>query len=74
MIDVENSDVQMVCDTVLKGVALVGLNVLAIIYDSNWLYVAVGIDALVLGYEIRGLAVKAQRREGVHVPADEVQG
>lgn len=36
-----------------KTIALVGINAIAFIFDKEWIMYAIGIDALVLGYEIK---------------------
>lgn len=39
---------------VTKGLALFGANSLALIYDHEWIPVALGIDAVLLGVELKG--------------------
>lgn len=38
---------------IIKLVAILGINALALYYDGQWLPVAIGIDAFILGIEIR---------------------
>lgn len=38
----------------LRCIALVGINVLALVYDSEWLPAALGVDAVVLGVVLNG--------------------
>lgn len=44
--------IDMIRKTILEAIALIFLNILAIIYDAQWLYYAVGVDALMLGVRI----------------------
>lgn len=37
----------------LKIIALCGLHLLAVVYDSQWLTVAIGLDCAILGYELK---------------------
>jgi len=43
-----------------KTIALVCLNIIAFIYDNSWIMYVIGIDAVILGYEIRS---KMNRRK-----------
>lgn len=47
-------------DSLLKeGIALIAVNALAWKYDGQFLWLAIGLDALVLGYNIKDLKTKA---------------
>lgn len=39
--------------TVCQAIALIGINILALIYDSQYVPFALGVDALVLGVELK---------------------
>ncbi len=41
-----------------RSIALVGINVLALIYDSQYVPFALGVDALVVGVEIKSAFAK----------------
>jgi len=36
-----------------KVIALVCMNIIAFIYDQNWIMYVLGIDAVILGFEIK---------------------
>jgi hypothetical protein len=38
-----------------QGIALISVNVLAYVYDGQFLWLAIGLDALALGYNINDL-------------------
>ena len=40
---------------VLESIALIGINGLAFVYDAEYIPMAIGIDCLVLGIEIKGV-------------------
>lgn len=40
---------------VLEAIALIGINALAFVYDAEYIPLAIGIDALVLGVELKGV-------------------
>lgn len=40
---------------VLQAMALVGINGLAFIYDGSYVPLAIGIDALVLGFDLKSM-------------------
>jgi len=39
---------------ILKSIALLGLNIVAFIYDGQYIALALGVDALMLGVELNG--------------------
>jgi len=44
--------------SILQLVALIGMHVLALVYDAEWIYFCIGVDALVLGIDIKQLEMK----------------
>lgn len=51
------------CKTlILQSIALVCLNILAFTYDAQFVYMAIGIDALVLGFNIRDMIPVKEKR------------
>ena len=44
------------CGNIIKqGIALAAINILGFVYDGQWLYAAIAVDLLVLGYDIKSL-------------------
>lgn len=50
-----------------KFFALACINALAFYFDNQWLYVAVGADMAVLGYELKNHIAKTSNREDSQV-------
>jgi hypothetical protein len=50
------------CKTlILQSIALVAINVLAFVYDGQYVPLAIGVDALVLGFNLRDLIPVTQK-------------
>ncbi|MGD6808563.1 MAG: hypothetical protein ACQCN3_02580 [Candidatus Bathyarchaeia archaeon] len=48
-------DIDKIGSVIKQGIALVSVNVLAYVYDGQFLWLAIGLDALALGYNIKDL-------------------
>lgn len=56
-------DFDKINSLIKQAIALVSVNVLAYVYDGQFLWLAIGLDALALGYNIKDLKAKPTETE-----------
>lgn len=49
---------ETVCYSLKQVIALAAVNAFAFVYDGQFLYAAIAVDILVLGYDIKAILVK----------------
>ena len=47
--------IDVIANAIKQAIALAAINIFAFTFDGQWLYAAIAVDCIVLGYDIKSL-------------------